>query len=201
MQEIIEALRDAPIQREATWSAESSGVAQYARDVVAALRAADTRIAELEAVSDGVNRRCGVGPNELPLVSLDRILAERDKRIAELEAFIAELEAAAATETMEVDQALGRALHYPPNPDGQPGVCTGEHTSVTLAVEAANRIAKLEAIVERLCSLPVATAAVRRARRHLPMCSNMPDDDGVPENAIRIQAVLREAAEAAGEEL
>jgi len=122
-------------------------------------------------------------------------------RIAELEAFIAELEAAAATETMEVDQALGRALHYPPNPDGQPGVCTGEHTSVTLAVEAANRIAKLEAIVERLCSLPVATAAVRRARRHLPMCSNMPDDDGVPENAIRIQAVLREAAEAAGEEL
>ena len=41
------------------------------------------RIAELEAtvkaLSDGVNRRCGCGPNELPIVSLDRKLKELER--------------------------------------------------------------------------------------------------------------------------
>ena len=58
-------------------------------------------------------------------------------------------------------------------------------------------LAALQAIVDRVCSLTVATAAARSARRHLPMHTNMPPDDGVPENAARIQAVLRKAAEAA----
>ena len=153
MQEIIEALRDAPIQREATWSAESSGVAQYARDVVAALRAADTRIAELEAVSDGVNRRCGVGPNELPLVSLDRILAERDKRIAELEAFIAELEAAAETTGREMGTERtilhGKIAELQANLRGAARLL-GEQRE--RANQAEKRIADLEAALQSIIS-------------------------------------------------
>jgi len=57
-----------------------------------------------------------------------------------------------------------------------------------------DRTAELEATVERLCSLPIATAAARRARRHLSLHTGMSADDGVAENAERIQFVLREAA-------
>ena len=50
-------------------------------------------------------------------------------------------------ECAEIDQTLGRVLGYPPNPDGAPGVCTGEHAPASLAVEAAWRIAELEATI------------------------------------------------------
>ena len=54
----------------------------------------------------------------------------------------------------EIEQILGRALRYPPYPDIWPdangAVCTGEHTVVRLAMEAAGRISELEAEVERL---------------------------------------------------
>jgi len=54
---------------------------------------------------------------------------------------------ACAEESREIDQILGRALGYPPNPYGAPGVCTGEHTPVTLAQEAAERLAGLRQLL------------------------------------------------------
>lgn len=57
-------------------------------------------------------------------------------------------------EQAEMDQILGRALHFPPYPEDWPGadgdVCTGEYTVVDLAMLAAKRIAELEAEVARL---------------------------------------------------
>lgn len=55
-------------------------------------------------------------------------------------------------EQMEIDQLLGRALHYPPYPEDfeTDQVCTGEHTVVTLAMEAAAKIAELEAEINDL---------------------------------------------------
>lgn len=56
-------------------------------------------------------------------------------------------------ELNEVEQTLGRALGYPRYCDDQEnfpgttdadGVCTGDHTAVTLAMEAAARISKPE---------------------------------------------------------
>lgn len=50
----------------------------------------------------------------------------------------------------EVDQILGKALGYPlfkddqANFPGATGVCVGEHVTVTLAMEAAELIAKLK---------------------------------------------------------
>ena len=34
---------------------------------------------QLTVICDGVNRRCGKGPNELPLVSMDGVVKERDE--------------------------------------------------------------------------------------------------------------------------
>ena len=58
------------------------------------------------------------------------------------------------------------------------------------------RVAELEATVERLCSLEVATAAARKADRHLPVYTGMSREDGVPENAVRIQGVLQAESKA-----
>jgi len=111
------------------------------------------RIAELEAVSDCVNRRCGVGPNELPLVSLDRILAERDKRIAELEAFIAELEAAAETTGREMGTERtilhGKIAELQANLRGAARLL-GEQRE--RANQAEKRIADLEAALQSIIS-------------------------------------------------
>ena len=52
-------------------------------------------------------------------------------------------------ECAEIDQVLGRALGYPSNPDDADGVCTGEHTPASLAVEAAREVERLRAFVPR----------------------------------------------------
>ena len=52
-------------------------------------------------------------------------------------------------ELLEIEQILGKALGYPwykddqknfPGATEEDGVCTGEHTPVTLAMEAANKL-------------------------------------------------------------
>lgn len=67
-----------------------------------------------------------------------------------------ELRQAAMREQEEICQILGKALRYPWFKDDQKnfpgategdGVCVGDHVAVTLAMEAANRIAELEAII------------------------------------------------------
>ena len=48
------------------------------------------------------------------------------------------IEKSYTTEENEVDQILGKALGYPPYPNKDSDwVCTGDHTIVTLAMEAA----------------------------------------------------------------
>lgn len=64
------------------------------------------------------------------------------------EANVKRLRLAWARESHELDQLLGVALGYPANPGGQEGVCTGEHTVVTLAMEAAEKIERLRAVLE-----------------------------------------------------
>lgn len=80
-------------------------------------------------------------------------------RIAELEAERTRVREAVARDNEEIMQALGRALGYPKLADDQKnfpgstdadGVCVGDHVAVTLAEEAARKIAALEAEVERL---------------------------------------------------
>lgn len=91
--------------------------------------------------------RCGAGFT-MPQVSLDPPYTPApqtwgDDCPAALRATIAGYEA----ECAEIDQTLGRALGYPPNPDGAPGVCTGDHTPASLAAEAAGRIAEAESTI------------------------------------------------------
>lgn len=43
-------------------------------------------------------------------------------------------------ELHEVDQILGKALGYPPNPDGAEGVCTADNSPASLALEAADKL-------------------------------------------------------------
>ena len=59
-----------------------------------------------------------------------------------------------ARQSFEIEQILGRALGYPryaddqknfPNSTDEDGVCVGEHVPETIAVEAANKILKLNA--------------------------------------------------------
>lgn len=59
-------------------------------------------------------------------------------------------------ELSQVEQILGRALHYPRYCDDQEnfpgttdadGVCTGDHAPATIAMEAARRIDRLEKFI------------------------------------------------------
>jgi uncharacterized small protein (DUF1192 family) len=78
--------------------------------------------------------------------------------IERLEAENARIKSAWSAQDAELDQILGRACGYPryaDDPRNFPGatgddVCTGCHVPVTLAMEAAGRIAALTAEVERL---------------------------------------------------
>lgn len=81
----------------------------------------------------------------------------------------------AMAELHEVDQVLGRVLGYPPmGPEvGGDGtqVCTGPHTAVTLADEAADLIRRLRnepAAHPELCALPI--------------CVDCPADPNCPRN-------------------
>ena len=88
------------------------------------------------------------------IARIDATLAAPDPR----DTRIAELKKAASAQAHEIEQALGRALHYPnlkDDPKNFPGVtedyfCVGEHVPETLAIEAARRITELEAENERL---------------------------------------------------
>jgi len=62
------------------------------------------------------------------------------------------LEAAIAHESWEIEQILGKILGYPlmgPEVGGDyTTVCVGDHVPATLAMEAADKIRKLQAIIE-----------------------------------------------------
>lgn len=68
---------------------------------------------------------------------------------------------AAMADLFEIEQVLGAALHYPrycddqvafPGATEEDGVCVGEHTTVTIAQEAAKKIASLENQLSTLAS-------------------------------------------------
>ena len=70
-------------------------------------------------------------------LSIDTLIYQRDGMLKEL---------------LEIEQILGKALGYPwykddqknfPGATEKDGVCTGEHTPVTLAMEAAEKVEKL----------------------------------------------------------
>lgn len=64
---------------------------------------------------------------------------------------IKELENIGIKQQFEISQTLGKALGYAPM-EGEPGgcICVGEHTAETLAMEAARKIATLEATLKRV---------------------------------------------------
>jgi hypothetical protein len=83
----------------------------------------------------------------------------QEKDIDAMQSRIKHLETAGARENDEICQTLGKALGYPwfkddqanfPGADKSHGVCVGEHVAVTIADEAARRIAALEAENARL---------------------------------------------------
>lgn len=81
------------------------------------------------------------------LTDLPRLLEALDAAEARIEA----LEQACAGHENEIEQTLGKALGYPEYPEpGSGWVCVGEHVAATLAMEAANKIGKLEAEAGRL---------------------------------------------------
>ncbi len=86
---------------------------------------------------------------------------------ATLKEQVRHLEHAGAQEGYDVEQALGKALHYPllyPHvskvDDGT--VCVGEHVPATIAQEAANKIVAME---QRLTQAQAELAALRKGKR------------------------------------
>lgn len=63
-------------------------VEQLQREIAAAEAARGIAEQQLTVICDGVNRRCGCDNNQLPLVSLDRLLAAHERDLAEAEARI-----------------------------------------------------------------------------------------------------------------
>lgn len=68
---------------EAKHLTDSLVVEQLQREIAAAEAARDIAEQQLTVICDGVNRRCGVDNNQLPLVSLDRLLAAHERDLAE----------------------------------------------------------------------------------------------------------------------
>jgi hypothetical protein len=93
---------------------------------------------------------------------LVEVIDEQKQRISASQARVRELEAEAEAGIKmghEIEQILGKALGYPWYKDDQQnfpgateadGVCVGEHVAESIAAEAANRIAQLEAELAKL---------------------------------------------------
>lgn len=104
---------------------------------------------------DAISAACGCEEWDYPgqvVRDVRAVVRERNEAVALISTVRAQ-NAGYAAELAEVDQVLGRALGYPtmgPEVGGDhTTVCTGEHTVVTLAMEAAGRLSKTETLANR----------------------------------------------------
>lgn len=97
-----------------------------------------------------------IGHPKISAASWSHVIQDRDSKdteIAELRSDNARLIRACSMQQNEIQQTLGRALGYPrlcedqknfPGSTDSDGVCIGDHVAETLAMEAAERIKRLE---------------------------------------------------------
>lgn len=128
----------------------------------------------------------------------------RDQFEQELQAELKRCQYAYYKTAYEVEQALGKALHYPkyaddpktfPEAAGTDAVCVGEHVPASLADEAAQRISELEREKARMLE------AITAALEHCEGWRKFQDDEtAVPYFPKSLERTLIAAMQSAGEQ-